>query len=404
MRRLWTLIAIVLLALPCTAYPQSCPDDSDAFRLARRSRRLVDDYQRLHTRHVEDLARNVELYVNQVGERPPWSAGAALIVDYRRTFNYGVCTNQGPWTGDLSPTIVGAIVSLELHRLGVGVEGFLFLAQDRLTASPTLEQTRTPDGGFRDPTGLANVRADDVMYGGRLSFRDLATVVGGVIHSSPAEHVIGVDGRELLVGDLPAARDRRLYLGAGSPRYHAYSHLIFDAGDVGVDNLELGVSELPLPWAGLEGSASLAYIEDEAQGTLHIGVSEVLGLFTFELGAEHRPVRLRHARARVDVDTSLGHTPTERVARPEDASPRIALDLGAFAELSYFSSRYLEDRTGKSEAIGAYFGVFARPDLTILMTRIDLYFGVNRPEQVAKLAEAAGHWELGVVFHGRLGL
>lgn len=81
-----------------------------------------------------------------------------------------------------------------------------------------------------------------------------------------------------------------------------------------------------------------------------------------------------------------------------------ALDLGAFVETSWFQSRYLLERHEGPGVWGVYTGFFVRPDLTLLMGRMDFFVGVNRPERVARLTESADNWELGLRLHGRLGL
>lgn len=404
--RLLSAAAALSLLAPAGALAQvPCPaPDNDAFALARRSRRVVADYERLHALHREDLARNDAHHRAQVGAPMPFSFGLAGVVDWQQTFGFDVCTEQGPWTGTLQPLLLGAVATVDLNRWRVGLEGFALLVQDRLTASPTLEQTRTPEGGFREPTGLATAYQSQTFLGGRVTFADWATVVAGHIRAAPVENVTGEDGRRLLVGPTEPVPPGRLYLGAGVPRYHLHTHLLFDARDVRPDQLELTLRDVPLPYAELLGSAGLLHLADEGQVILHLALRQVFGFLSADVAFEHRPARLRHARLRAEWDTSFGGALPPPVERPEDAVPRLAFDLGAFAELSWFGSRWLEERTGSSSATGAYFGAFARPDVTLLMARLDLYFGVNRPEELSRLSEARGHWQMGVRMHGRFGL
>lgn len=399
-------LALVLWADVARAQEPSCPtSDEDVFRVARRSRRVAGDAAALLAANREDLARNARLYALQTGERMPWSFGLAGIVERRQTYGYDVCTNLGPWTGDLVPLRLGAIASFELPRVGVGVEGFVMLVQDRLTVTPTEEQTRTPDGGYREPTGLATLYVDDVMYGGRVTLFDWASVVAGWIDTKDVRNVVGEDGREITAGPLAENTSGRLYLGAGIPRFSVFTHVLFEGRDVAAEQLELAFERIQIPNVDfLVGTAAVGWIDDESQLFLALGARELFGMLSTEVSFEHRPVALRHARVRADWDTFFGHEPTTRVERPELAEPRMGVDLGAFAELSWFGSRWLEEQTGDRGAFGGSFGVYARPDITILMTKLELLFGVNSPEELAAFSHAAGHWHVGFRLHGRLGL
>lgn len=390
---------------PATALAQTpCPSpDDDAFVAARRSRRIVSDYTDLRGIHRADMARNAELYTRQTGEPMPWRFALAGVVDWSRTFGYDVCTEQGPSTGSFQPLRLGAILTVEIERIGLELEGFALLVQDRLVLDPTPDQTRGPNGEIREPTGLANVFTNESMFGGRVSAFDWVTVVGAYIVTAETQNVRGDDGRALVVGDVGGPGDRA-YLAAGIPRWHLFANILFDADDLAADTLGLDVEDVPLPWAALRLSAGAGWIEDESQLTLAVKVSEILELFSLELGLEHRPVALRYARARVDWGVRFGEDPPEGRVAPEDAQPRLGFDLETFAELSWFGSRYLEERTGDGGAVGAWFGVTARPDLTILMAQLDLFFGVNRPEAIDRLVQAAGHWQVGLRLHGRFGL
>jgi hypothetical protein len=118
----------------------------------------------------------------------------------------------------------------------------------------------------------------------------------------------------------------------------------------------------------------------------------VFGFLSTAVAIEHRPVALRHARVRADWST------------PDQVEPRMGVDVGAFAELSWFGSRWLEAQTGSDGEVGTHLGVFVQPDLTLLMTRLELRVGVNEPDALALLSEAAGRWFVGFRLHGRLGL
>lgn len=401
------LVAAVFgAAAPATAQTSGCPDvDDDAFAAARRSRRIVSDYEALHGLHWADMARNEALYVRQTGRSMPWRFGLAGVVDWSRSFGYDVCSNLGPWTGSLQPLRLGAIATLSLPRIGLDVEAFAMLVQDRLVASPTEAQVRGPDGTVRDPVDLANVFTSEAFYGGRLTISDWVTVLGGYIRTAATQNVVGEDGRRLIVGGETAMARDRAYLGAGIPRLRLYTHILFDAEDLETDTVGIELDRLALPWWSLQAIAGVAWIDDEQQLTVKLGVGNILGLFTVEFAVEHQPFALRYARVRVDWETSFGQEPPARgTVAPEDAQPRFAVDIGTFAELSWFGSAYMEAQTGQSSAPGVWAGIFARPDITLLMAQIDLFFGINRPESIDRLVQAAGHWQVGLRLQTRFGL
>ncbi len=406
------LIGLVGLCLLSAAPVQGQTGDcrstgSDVFAAARQGRRVVADYERLRRVHLDDMARNAALYRQQTGRDMPWSFGVAGIFDYTSTFGFGVCTNQGDWTGTLTPYRLGAISHLSLGELGLQLETFVMHTIDNLRASPTPGQTRTADGGYRDATGeLASASAHNTLYGGRITIGDKLTVVGGYIESGEVASVPGNDGRELVVDGLGSSRAPRLYLGAGVPRYDLFVNLLLDERDAAADRIALGAGAVALPWAGLVGSAAVGYIADEAQATASVGVHNLLRHISLEASTEHRPFRLRHARARVDWGWSWGIEPDElRQQQPAgDARPRFAFDLGTFAELSWFGSRWLAEHAGRSHAWGTYMGAFARPDFTVFMARFDFYLGINRPDELETISNLAGHWQVGVRLHGRFGL
>jgi len=346
------------------------------------------------------------LYFLQTGREKPWSFAVAGLIDWDNTFGFDACTNQGPWEAKHNPLMVGGVASFKLESIGLGVEAFALLAIDRLEAAPTLAQTTTPDGGVKDPTGLANIRQDQSMLGGRLSYRDWATVVGGIIQDGGVENTVGEDGRELIYDGDQNKNPDRIYLGAGVPRYQAYTHIIFDAQDVRADQLELRIDALPLPYYGLTALVGLGYIEDESEVVVDLGVGNILKVFSIDVGFEHRPFQLRHARLRAELDSSWGWEPADlKAIEPGlEAYPRFAFDTGAFIETSWFQSRYLEEQTGQTGAWGVSFGAYVRPDLTIWVNRIDIVAGVNQPEEIERLSEAAGHWHLGVRIYSRFGL
>jgi len=405
--RFIVLAGVLLASSPLYAQSSTCPNVSfDAFSMARQARRIVADYQNLHETHQDDMQRLALLYSLQTGRKKPWSFSVAGLVDWDNTFGFDACTNQGPWQAKLNPLMLGGVASFELDSIGLGVEGFALLAIDRLEATPTTAQTMTADGGVKDPTGLANIRADQSMYGGRLSYRDLATVVTGVISSAPVENTVGVDGREFIFDGATDAEPDRIYMGAGIPRFNVYSHIIFDEKDVRADQFEIRAERLPLPYYELNGLLGIRYLNDEGQLILDLGVGNILKIISVDISVEHSPFNLRHARLRADFDKSWGWEPEDltKIEPGLEAYPRFAFDMGAFAETSWFQSRYLEEQTGNTGAWGVAVGAFVRPDLTIFVNRIDFLVGVNQPERIENLSEVANHWNFGVRLYSRFGL
>jgi hypothetical protein len=388
------------------AFAQDCTaEDADIFQTARRARTIVADYNDLHRIHRDDLARN-EAFARATDQELPWRFDFAGIVSNRSTFGFEVCTNQGPREANIGPLSAGGLFSVDVYDWGVGVEAFALLVNESLQVAPTEEQTRTEDGGFRDPVGLANIQVAEAIYGGRITAHDWASVVVGYIETGELDNNPGDDGLAL---DAPAnrqTRNGRFYLGAGSPFADTSLHIIFEPEDVDSDIIELRADAVPLQkdWK-MVGVAGAAYIEDESQVTLDLGVADAFDSLTLVTATEFNPVRLRHVRGRVDWDG--GPETILRSKNPQtdqENAMRLALDLGAFAELSYFNSRHLEEETGRDHVWGAAFGGTLRPDATILMGQIDLWFGVNRPAELARVSNFVDHWQMGVRAHGRFGL
>lgn len=397
--------AALLPGRPALAQAGAClATDYNLFSLARRARRSVADYERLRQIHRDDLARNARLYQAQTGQPMPWGFGVAGVVEWERSFGFEACTNLGPWPSSLAPLMLGAIGTLAVAEPGLELEVFALATFDQIQAAPA--QTTGADGGVRDPSGMAYAAASQTMFGGRVAYRDWATVVAAYLQDEPLRNVAGDDGRQLLLSDAHGDQPGRIYLGAGVPRYALFADLIVAQRDATPDILALRTDEIALPWLGLSGRAGLAYIADERQATLELGVGGLLEILSADLSLEHRPLRLRHARLRLDRELTWGWEPDElaRIQPGAEAYPRFAFDLGGFAELSWFNSRYLEERTGRAGAWGVYGGGFVRPDITILMGRLDLYCGFNQPERLAQLSELVGHWQFGLRLHGRFGL
>ncbi len=277
---------------------------------------------------------------------------------------------------------------------------------DRLVASPTELQLYAPDGNVRDPVGMASLRGEQSMFGGRLQFRDWASVVAGSIRAAPIENYPGDDGRQLASDAVDSTEPNRLYLGLGVPRYNVHAHILFDPNDVTPDTLDVRLNRIPLFYYDLFGQFALRYIEDESQLTLELGVQNIAGFLSVDVGFEHRPVNLRHARIRADWSAFSGWDAVElaEIQPGLEAYPRFGFDYGAFAETAWFQSRHLREQTGDGGVWGMYAGFFVRPDITILMGRLDIFFGVNRPEHIERLSQSADHWEFGVRTHGRFGL
>jgi hypothetical protein len=410
-QRLWCWLAqaAVIAALMVLAQPAAAQDcqaqDSDIFRTARRARTMVAAYTEMHRVHRADLARN-EAFARQTDQELPWRFDLVGIATNESTFGFEVCTNRGPWGASVGPMSVGGLFSVDVYEWGVGVEAFALLVDEVLQADPTEAQTRTEDGQVTDPTGVATASAAEVMYGGRLTLHRWASVVVGYIESGSLNNVAGDDGRIIQLRAADTSRQPRWYVGAGSPLGDTSLHLVFEPEDVSADVVEVRSEAIPLPIDfDAVGVAAGSYIADESQVVLDLGLAEAFDVLTVVAAGEFNPVRLRSASAR--LDWAGGPQMILRDADPDtgrQSAMRLALDLGAFMQASYFNSRHLDEQTGRAHVAGAAFGLTARPDATILMGQLDLWFGLNQPETLARISEFVDHWQMGVRFHGRFGL
>jgi hypothetical protein len=406
------LIALLFaFFLGAEAVAQDCSArDADIFSRARRARAIVADYNKLHRVYRADLARNRAFFKRETGKDMPWRFDLAGVISTKSTFGFEVCTNRGPWGASINPLSAGGLLSVDIFDWGVGVEAFGLVVSNSLKADPTEAQTRTPDGGFREPVGLAYVNETQAIYGGRLILHDWASLVVGWIESAPIDNQPGRDGRVIDAGELSSEYSQRWYIGLASPFGDTSFHILYEPEDVSSDLIELRAAALPLPIDfDAVGVLGVAYIEDESQVALEMGVDRVFDFLSLNSQLEFNPIRVRALKARVEWDGG-----PELILRSEDSDPspqvdnsgalRLALDLGAFAEATYFNSRYLEERTGRDHVFGAAFGLSARPDATIAMLQIDLWTGINRPAELARISDFVDHWQFGARFHGRFGL
>jgi hypothetical protein len=396
----WVLVGL-LAVCPASASAQDCA--SDTFQTVRRARAVVAQYEAFHDRHRADLARN-EAFAEQTGQPLPWRFDLAGLVGFQQTFGFETCTNMGPWGAKFTGMQLGALASVDLYSVGVGLEAFYLLAPVNLVASPTVDQTRTEDGGFAEPVGLANVSAGERIYGGRLTLHRWASLVAARVESRPVSNVEGVDGRIIEIPLEPAGRPR-YYLGIGTPLGGGLLHLLFDARDVATDVVGLRFGEIPLPTPHFDGVAGAAYLRDEQKVTLELGVTNVFELFTFTAQTEMAPVRLRSVVAR--VDWSGGPQKVVRSTDPqtgEEHAMRLALDFGTFAQVSYFDSAHVEAVVDRRRLLGTRAGLTVRPDATILMMQLDFWFGLNDPAELSRISDYADRWQVGVDVHGRFGL
>lgn len=387
------------LGICATAHAQDCgAADADIFRTARRSRAIVADYNRLHAIHRADLRRN-EAFARRTNQKLDWRFDLAGVIAVRQTLGFEVCTNQGEWDANLSPFVAGALLSVDVYDWDMGVEAFVLQSTDVLNASYTDAQMLAAGDENTPSPDVANTQAGEYMSGLRLTRHEWASLVFGYIGSMPLENYPGDDGRVILTGAGDNVRDDRIYLGLASPYGGGSFDLLFEPGDVATDIVALRFDALPMPEHFGRGVVGASYIDDESQPVLDLGVDHAFDFLTVNLATEFNPIRLRSALARADVEGG-----PELVLHQGETAARLAVDFGAFGEVSYFNSRHLEEQTGQSDVWGVAFGGFARPDITILMSRIDLWFGVNRPDELARISDFVDHWQVGMRFHVRFGL
>ncbi len=393
------VVAAALLAVSPSAHAQDCgAADADIFRAARRSRAIVSDYNTLHDMHRDDLRRN-EDFARRTHQKVPWRFDLAGVIALRETLGFDVCTNKGRWDASLTPFMAGGFLSFDENEWGVGFELFALQSSLVLSAVPTdAQQLAQQDPNNTDTIHMASVSDGESMVGGRLVLQEWASVVFGYINTIPVSANAGSDGRVIKTGPGTTSHDR-VYLGLASPYGESSFNLVFDPQDVGTDVAELRFAGLPFPADLAKGVVGVSYIDDEKEPVLELGAAEAFDFLSLTTATEFNPLRLRELDARVYWDGG-----PEMILHSGDDALRLAVNLGAFAQVSYFNSRHLEEQTGRSDVWGIAFGGYARPDVTILMTRFDVWFGVNRPDEIARISDFVGHWQVGMRFHMRLGL
>ncbi|AWV90911.1 hypothetical protein [Bradymonas sediminis] len=404
-------ILLILLAIIISqsffsgaAFAQTCPsEDADIFQSTRRARSIIADYNRLHRVYREDLERNRLFLEREAGKAMNWRFDMAGVFSNTSTFDFEACTNRGARDARAGTMTGGGLASIDLYQLGVGLEVFGVFVGNSVNAVATGD-------GYQDPVGLASVQENEAIYGARLVLHDWASLVVGWIETGTVQNYPGDDGLIVAAGDAQSRARQRAYIGVASPFGDTSLHLLYAPEDIQSNLIALRAEALPLP-VDFEavGVAGLAYIEDESQLTLELGLAQIWDTFLVSSEFEFNPLRVRSLRARAEWTGG-----PEKVVRAEDTDPspqvdtsgvlRVALDLGVFAEATYFNSRHLEDQTGEDHAFGTAFGLTLRPDVTILMLQIDTWAGVNRPDELARVSDFVDHWQFGMRVHGRLGL
>lgn len=387
------VVFVILFTVGLEVSAQSVPcSGTDVFSESRKARRIVSDYDGLRAIHQRDLSRLDLLWERQTGRKKRASGSVAGFVAWTKELGYETCTTLGGQPASLNPWTLGALGHARLP-FGLSIEAASVVVFERLELQTAAQN--------------ASVRADESMLSLRLSLHDWADVQGAWIESEAVQSFPGPDGEEILVGaQTPESETGRLFFAMGVPALSLRTYVIWDPSDVSPATISLGVRDFPILYKGLEATALVEYRGDEQQGILRLGVGNVLDVFSAELGAEHRSVKLRHALLRAELGKSWGWEPEDlaEYAPDQEASPRFAFDAGVWGQATYFNSEYMQLSQGESHLWGFQAGFWASPDITIWVNRIDFSFGLNQPERLEDLSESAGHWSINVQLYSRFGL
>lgn len=348
MRRI-VFVVLCLVGLDVSAQSVPCAG-TDVFSESRKARRIVADYDSLRTIHQRDLGRLDLLWERQTGREKRGAGSVAGFVAWTKELGYETCTTLGSQSASLNPWTLGALGHARLP-FGLSVELASVVAFERLELQTSAQEN-------------ASVRADESMLSIRLSLFEWADVQGAWIESEAVRSFPGPDGEEILVGaQNPESETGRLFLALGVPFLSLRSYVIWDPSDVSPATISLGLRDFPLFSKGLEATALVEYRGDEEQGVLRLGVGNVLEIFSAELGAEHRSVKLRHAILRAELGESWGWEPDElaEYAPEQEARPRFALDAGIWGQATYFNSEYMQESQGESHLWGFQAGFWVSP-------------------------------------------
>jgi hypothetical protein len=458
------LCATLVGALQSTSGPasaqQPCVDEVgiDAFRSARRARRILADYEQLESYYTRDLVNLDPAYMAMLGELPEHRVAFSPVVETTAVPDMRVCTTDGSRSSTLSMSRFALFGEYTWRKWDVGLRAFYVRGIDSMSFQEA--------AGFEVPEGEEDangtIQFQQGLLGARLMLTEWSAVTIGRIRETSIRTTPAIDGATVPPDVFPAestegASSDRLYLAVEVPRWGLGTDILLDPRDERLDTLSFGIDDLPIPGTPIRGDAFAGYIEDEDQIVTSVAVSKLLRFFEIGAGVEYRPFRLRHARFRVEVssegikgqapegdeaaepapgaepapesdapeaegDSGAGATsrgPSTRGDAPGDEPPgpderpaerregafelRVYLDTGLFWEGTVFNSRYLEEQTGRSWVWGAAGGGWFGVSGPVMSIYVELSVGANRPRLLERISETVGRGDFHAQLNWRIG-
>jgi hypothetical protein len=290
-----------------------------------------------------------------------------------------------------------------------GLRGHVLMQDSSLVASlPKASSARAEDGEEEDDD--AELGLGQTMIGGSLRLSrwvraELDLIVSRPLRSSPSASTgIEISASGVAVEDAP---DR--VHGSVSVPALGVSSTVLTRLDGGIDLASASLGGVPLGMTPLHLSAGMTYLADERETVTGGGLAyrswfwegphdetylerllrgpEATGAFvqaSLDASAEHGTGRLRHTRARAEVN-GMGFIGGHEAGY---------VVMNAFAELTTFGSGALARQTGRDGhrvggGVGARLGGGGRH----FALHLEGYVGGNRPDTLARVKQAEGRLE-----------
>lgn len=423
------VIALTILSGTGELQAQStCKNRStDAFTAARRTRRALEDFERVNAAMQRDLSLlstgdqthalehplNLRVYAGPSGE-------------FYGFPSLDVCTNKGATDGSLSNTRIGVVAGIDELKWGFSLR---YIYSEYITslsgAGPLSVSGPQPES---EAARIYGADSGQKTHAVRLQTTRWFALTLGTILYNPIVVNGADDGTRVDVRSEPG-RDH-VFVRAEVPAVGASFDVVLGDARQDIETLYLDINKLRLGALPVEVRARMAYLADERRYYAVLGANwvhdrqmneEVLefedaqgdlqrlhqkGGASYRLGADLAPefggFALRYAQARASVRyIQFSSYIEDNVSTTIIGSSYFDARASMFA--SVYSGQFMREQTNSSFALGA--GVDGSVGLGFRAMSIHLggTVGINRPETLSRLVQATDAIELGIQLRGRVG-
>ncbi len=384
------LAALLTLASAAGARAD-CPDNADIgtfLNAANSARSLTEDWEALRELTDWDAAQLVEGYRGGHPEGPRFAAGVQLTFHSWRQGGFALCKDAAPIQTDL--TRLWASLAGNFDDTVSGWGGF---AQLFLPATGFFQNVPRADGSS-GTASVGQVTYSQAMGLGLLRWKGWVELGGGYLGARELSVAQGVARPP---GASQAQDSGRPVIAAASPRLHLYSLFVIGDEAAPLEQAWLSLRQFPLGRLPIDVSAELGRLAVEDQVYLALGAGawgpwweDLVPRVEVEVTPEFNTPRLRSARVSLSVEVGG--------SGGREYAPWLPgwLRLGGYLRGSVFNSRYLEEVTGVTGALGWEAG--ARVQVGVPLAAFVLEGGAarNRPQDLSAFPAGVHHptWTL----------